>query len=222
MKRLALLLCLCLSLLYPARAESAQAPPAPVEDEPRATIYVIGQGWHAGLAIRRADIPPGLIPESADFPAADYLELGWGDREYYQADNPGLWLTLKAGLWPSAGVLHVVGIHGAVADRFGGFEILRFDVARSGVVKLADFIHSSFARDGAAKATPIGLGRGRDSLFYPANGTFHVFNTCNTWTARALEAVGYPIGRPFTADQLMAQARPFAVPVDSDTAIPQE
>jgi uncharacterized protein (TIGR02117 family) len=160
-----------------------------------------------GLAIRVADIPGGLVPESADFPEADYLELGWGDWDYYQADDPGLWLTLKAGLWPTTSVLHVVGVRGAISDRFGGFEIVRLDVAPGGVAALATFIHRSFARDGAAKVTPVGPGWGRDSLFYPARGTFHMFNTCNTWTARALEAAGYPMGRPFTADQLMTKVR---------------
>jgi uncharacterized protein (TIGR02117 family) len=221
MNRLAL--SLCLLWLCSACTGLAEAPPSPDRGEPSASIYVIGQGWHVGLAVRRADIPQGLVPESADFPAADYLELGWGERDYYQADDPGLWLTLKAGLWPTASVLHVVGIRGALIDRFGGFEILRLDVAHSGVAGLAAFIHKSFARDGAAKATPIGLGWGRDSLFYPAHGTFHMFNTCNTWTARALEAAGYPMGtlKPFTADQLMTKVRRFAPPASPDAGISQ-
>ncbi|MEW6039230.1 MAG: DUF2459 domain-containing protein [Pseudomonadota bacterium] len=177
---------------------------------------MIGQGWHAGIALRRADIPPGLVPESADFPGADYLELGWGDWDYYQAGDPGLWLLLKAALWPTAAVLHVVGVKGAITDRFGGFEIVRLDVARSRFADLAAFIHASFLRDGAAKAWPIRSGYGRDSFFYPATGKFHIFNTCNTWAARALEAAGYPMGKllPFTVEQLMARARRHAAARD--------
>lgn len=222
LNRLALLLCLL--LLCPACAGPAKVPLFPVQGEPSSPIYVIGQGWHVGLAVRRMDIPRGLLPESADFPAADYLELGWGDWDYYQAGDPGLWLTLKAALWPTASVLHVVGVTGAVTDRFGGFEIVRLDVARRGVAGLVAFVHRSFARDGAAKAVPIGPGYGRDSLFYPARGKFHIFNTCNTWTARALEAAGYPMGmfEPFTADQLMAKVRPFAAPPGPGAAVPRE
>lgn len=220
MDRLAFLLCLW--WLCSACAESAQVPPSSAQSELSASIYVIRQGWHVGLAVRRADIPPEFVPEGEDFPVADYLELGWGDRDYYQADDPGLWFTLKAGLWPTASVLHVVGVRGTITDRFGGFEILRLDVTRSGLARFVTFIHKSFARNGAAKATPIGPGWGRGSLFYPAHGTFHMFNTCNTWTARALEAAGYPMGRPSTADQLMVKVRPFAVPAGPDAAVPQE
>ncbi len=219
MNRLAL--SLCLLWLCSACAGPPKAPPSHDRGEPSASIYVIGQGWHVGLAIRVADIPRGLVPESADFPAADYLQLGWGDWDYYQAGDPGLWLTLKAGLWPTASVLHVVGIRGAISDLFGGFETVRLDVAPSGVAALAAFIHRSFARDGPAKATPIGPGWGRDSLFYPARGKFHMFNTCNTWTARALEAAGYPMGRPFTADQLMTKVRRSGKPAGSEAGILQ-
>jgi len=221
---------LCLLSLCSACAGPAKVPPAPVPSEPFSPIYVIGQGWHAGIALRRADIPPGLVPESADFPGADYLELGWGDWDYYQAGDPGLWLTLKAALWPTASVLHVVGVQGAVADRFGGFEIVRLDITRSRAAELAAFVHASFRRAGVAKAGPLQRGYGLDSFFYPATGNFHIFNNCNTWAARALEAAGYPMGKllPFTVEQLMARARRHAAaqdrraaPVGPDAAVPE-
>jgi uncharacterized protein (TIGR02117 family) len=226
--RLALPLLLCLLSLCSACAGPAKPPPAP--GEPSSPIYVIGQGWHAGIAIRRSDIPPGLVPESADFHDADYLEVGWGDWDYYQADDPGLWLLLKAALWPTASVLHVVGVKGTVADRFGGFEIVRLDVARSRLDELAAFIHASFLRDGAAKAEALRPGYGLNSFFYPATGKFHIFNNCNTWAAFALEAAGYPMGKllPFTVEQLMARVRRHAAaqdrratPATPDPAVPR-
>ncbi len=205
-------LLICLLLLCSACTGPTKAPPLSAGDEPFASIYVINHGKHAGLTVRRADIPLGLLPESGDFHGADYLELGWGDRDYYQADDPGLWLTLKAALWSTASVLHVVGVKGAVAERFAGYEIIRLELAPRGFARLVDYIHQSFARHGEKKAKPVGPGYGRDSLFYPARGKFHIYNTCNGWVASALEAAGYPMGmfRPITADQLMAKARPFA------------
>lgn len=205
-------LLICLLLLCSACRGPTKALPFSAGEETYATIYVINHGKHTGLTVRRADIPQGLWPESGDFPGADYLELGWGDSDYYQADDPGLWLTLKAALWSSASVLHVVGIKGSVAERFAGYEIIRFELAPSGLARLMEYIHQSFARNGGAKARSIGSGYGPDSLFYSALGKFHIYNTCNVWVAHALEAAGYPMGilRPVTADQLMAKARLFA------------
>lgn len=200
-------LLLCSACTGPAKAPSFSA-----GNESLASIYLINHGKHAGLVVRRTDIPPGLWPESRDFPDADYLELGWGDWDYYQTDDPGLWLALKAAFWPTASVLHVVGVKGSVADRFAGYEVIRLELAPDGFARLADYIHQSFARNGETKARPIGPGYGLGSRFYPAQGKFHLYNTCNGWVARALEAAGYPMGvfRPVTADQLMAKARQFA------------
>ena len=207
-----LVLLFCLLSLCSACAGPTKAPPFSAEGEPSFSIFVINHGKHAGLSVRRTDIPLGFLPESRDFPDADYLELGWGDWDYYQDDDPGLWLTLKAGLWPSASVLHVIGVKGAVADRFAGYELLRIELASRSFIGLLDYIHQSFVRHGDAKSSSIGPGYGRNSHFYPARGKFHIFNTCNSWVAHALEAAGYPMGtfHPITVDQLMAKARQFA------------
>jgi uncharacterized protein (TIGR02117 family) len=212
MNPLARLLLLCLLSLCSACTGPGPANPAPAQGEPYASVYVVNQGKHAGLILRRADIPPGFIPESADFPQADYLELGWGDWDYYQSGDPGLWLTLKAAFWPTASVLHLAGIEGGVAARYAGYEWIRLDLAPQPFAGLAGYVDRSFARHGAAKAPPIGPGHYGGSRFYPANGKFHIFHTCNGWLAGALAAAGYPMGwlEPVTADQLMATIRPFS------------
>ncbi|MGY6276056.1 DUF2459 domain-containing protein [Methylomonas sp. MgM2] len=193
--------------------DEASAPSLRPVGDAAVSIYVVNHGWHTGLVVRRIDIPSGLIPEAADFPSSDYLELGWGDWDYYQSSGPGLWLTLKASLWPTASVLHVVGIQGAAASHFAGYEMIRLDVARAGFARFVAYLHSSFLRLGALKTRPIGSGWEPHSLFYPARGKFHLLNTCNSWVASALEAAGYPMGtlEPVTAGQLMAKVRPFAV-----------
>jgi len=213
-KRLALLLCLL--PLCSACAGSISALPSLPVVAPAAidggTIHVIEQGWHVGVALRRADIPAGMIPEQADFPQARYLELGWGDAGFYQADDPGLGLLLSAALWPSASVLHVAGVEGRIGDHFNHSEIIRIDLTPTDFSLFAAFLDDSFARDGAASAQALRPGHVPGSFFYPARGRFHVFNNCNTWVAQALEAAGMPMGRPLpiTAGQLMARVRRHA------------
>lgn len=210
-RRVALLLCLL--PLYAACAGSAKAPAA-VLPEAGATaeqrsIYVIEQGWHVGLALRRADIPAGMLPEQADFPQARYLELGWGDVDYYQADDPGLGVLFSAALRSRASVLHVVGVEGELREHFPPTSVLRIDVSPAELYDFSAFLHRSFARDDTARVDALGPGLVAGSFFYPASGRFHVFNTCNTWAALALQAAGVPMHRPlpFTAEQLMARVR---------------
>lgn len=202
----------CLLWLCSACAGPIHQQSVPVQAGALISVYVINHGWHTGLIVRRADIPRGLVPESGDFPAADYLELGWGDWDYYQSRDPGLWLALKALFWPTASVLHVVGVKDTIASRFAGYEIVGLAVGRDDFYRLVTYIHRSFLRDGTAKTMPLASGWGADSLFYPARGKFHLLNTCNSWTARALAAAGFPPGmpEPVTADGLMAKVRLFA------------
>ena len=203
-----------------ACSRSRRAPSAPAHaprlrpaDETALSIYVVNHGWHTGLIVRRAIYSFGIHSGNPQiFLQPTIWSWGWGDWDYYQASDPGLWLTLKAGLWPTASVLHVVGIQTAVTERFVGYEVIRLDMAKAGFARFAAYLHHSFLRTDALKAKPVGSGWGSDSFFYPARGKFHLLNTCTAWAARALKAAGYQMGmvEPVMADQLMAKIRPFA------------
>ena len=75
------------------------------EGEPVHTIYVFSNGWHTSIVLSRDALPPGPIPEAADFPEAAFLEFGWGDREYYPSPRPTMGMALAAALTPTPAVL---------------------------------------------------------------------------------------------------------------------
>ena len=59
----------------------------------------------------------------------------------------------------------------------------------------------------ALPAAALGPGLYGDSRFYPAWESFHLFRTCNVWTAQALRAAGLPFRDSITMEGLMAQGR---------------
>jgi len=199
-------LLVCCSLLALGCAAPVPAPEA-TDASVGGRIYVVSHGWHAGLVLRRADIPDEAWPEKRDFPDAEYLEIGWGDRDYYQAREPGMGTLLKAALWPTASVLHVVGFRGAVAANFPHSVILALPVTRDGLARLVDFIDAAHDRRSGAPLASLGPGLYGDSRYYPARGRFHLFNNCNRWTARALRAAGFEIDEVLTAGGLFAELR---------------
>ena len=183
-------------------------PVSVVDVEP---VYLVGQGWHAGIVIRRTDATAAWWPEQDDFPDATFLEVGWGDRVFYQNPDPGVGKMLKAGLWPTRSVLHVVGFRPPVTDYFPASEVIRIDLPQAGVDSLAAFIHAAYARDEAGQPIALGPGLYGESRFYAGRERYHVFKNCNTWAARALRAAGVPL-RPaevLTAGDLLKQVRPF-------------
>ena len=185
----------------------------PDQDEPVTAIYLVSHGWHTGIVIKRVELPVSLLPERRDFPEAEYLEFGWGDREFYQAPAFSLVLALKAAFMSTGSVLHVTGFGGEVTHYFPTSEIVEFKLSREGFERLVGYIHESFAREGPEALTPLGPGLYGESQFYRARGTFHLLDTCNMWTGKALAAAGYPLSPANMADGLMSQARRFGRPV---------
>ncbi len=182
-----------ISLLLSACAAPPKGlfPPGP--DDPTAAIYLVSHGWHAGLVIKRADIPAGVWPQHYEFPEAEYLEVGWGDKDYYMTPNAGLGITLKAGLLPTSSVLHVVGFDAPVTQYFPHSEIIRVDLSAAGLERLCRYIENSYARDESTSSQSLGPSLYGEGLFYLSRESYHAFNTCNAWTARALREAGCPL-----------------------------
>ncbi len=175
-------------------------------------IHVTSNGWHSGIVIAKGDIPPGRIPETADFKDAQFFEFGWGDAKFYPSKDVTIGMSMDALLVPTPTVIHMVGLWTEPARYFPKAEIVPLKVNTENLHALIDFIDASFNRGGKPRATASAPGLYADSRFYPAHGTFHLLNTCNTWTGQALAAAGFDIGPPGTAqaEALMQKVRALA------------
>ncbi|MBI2527585.1 MAG: DUF2459 domain-containing protein [Candidatus Rokubacteria bacterium] len=181
---------------------------SPRPGEPVRTVYVVGHGWHAGLVVARADIPDEAWPEHRDFPPARWLEVGWGDRAFYQSPGAGVGLALDAIFRSAGSVLHIAGFDAPPAAYFPGAEIVTIGLSPRGLEALARFVQASYAHDAAGRPLALGPGLYPLSRFYGAVGSYHLLNTCNNWTAAALRAAGCPITPAYavTAGNLLLQA----------------
>lgn len=174
------------------------------------TVQVTSNGWHTGLVIARADVPPGLLPELAAFgPQFAWFELGWGSADYYPIRDPGPLDTLRAATG-SAAVMHVVGLARPVEQVFPAMEVVPVSLAPDRYARLLARLDQTFERDGPRAGGP-GLYEGF-SRFYPARGRFHLLHTCNTWTAETLAeaSVALDPGGVRRAEEVMERLRPGA------------
>jgi len=199
------------SLILIALGACAAPLPDPAEPQgsgPGVAVYLVAHDKHSGIAVRRADIPAGLWPESRDFPQAEYLEVGWGDRDYYMGRDQGFWGTLRAALGSdNPSVLHVASVRGPLPENFPASEIIEVELSRDGFERLVRYIHDAYDRAGAPVVAPLGPGLYGDSRFYPAWESFNLFRTCNVWTARGLRGAGLPVHDSITMEGLLSQAR---------------
>jgi uncharacterized protein (TIGR02117 family) len=179
--------------------------------EPATSIYVVNHGWHTGIVVQRDDIPDDVWPEHHDFPQATYIEVGWGDQDFYQAPKATLGLAFKAVFQTTPSVLYITGFTMPATFYFPDSDVIEVLLSQQGFERLCAFMHETYKRDERGETLPLGHGSYGTSQFYQAKGTYHLFNTCNSWTAKALRAAGCPItpSQAITAENVMHQASRF-------------
>jgi len=188
-------------------AACSSAPELEPTDGPRdVTIYVVSHGWHTGIVVRTADVSPTTWPQSTDFANALYIEIGWGDREYYRQHDPGAGTASRAALIGGPGVLQIVGLTTTPSRAFPASKVVALPVSRQGLDRLCRYVSASYERDARGRPIELGPGLYGDGRFYASRDRFHAFNTCNVWTARALRASGLAIGTSITAGGVMDDA----------------
>jgi uncharacterized protein (TIGR02117 family) len=179
-------------------------PPGP--GAPTTELFVVSHGYHAGIIVPRAALVDQvsrrglsalgyIATRFADF---DRLEIGWGDEAFYRevstAQSLTVALAMRALFRPgNPSVLHVVGVRNDPRAMFANSDLVRVDVGGAGFARLADMLDATFARSkGSFTPEELGPGLYGTSLFFRANGAFHVFNVCNHWIANLLDAAGMP------------------------------
>ena len=172
---------------------------------------MVNIGWHVGIIVPVDNVLKRNLPETFDFSDRKYIEIGWGDKTFYQTSNPSFSMAFDALLKSTSSVIHLYGFDQTIRTTFKDAEIIELDIEEDNYIKLLYFIHKSFTlnADGSAQLKGPGLYGKENSFFYAANGKFHMFNTCNTWVANAIQAAGIGINSNsiMTSDSLRDAVR---------------
>ena len=129
----------------------------PESSENERTIFVVSHGWHTGLILPNE--PLSALPDLGKVMGeSTYYEFGWGDADFYQAEEVTSGITLNAVLWPTESVLHVVSIREDPRVRFQNRDVVEVRLSRQGLARLVDFVSSSFYRTSDAQLVPLGRG----------------------------------------------------------------
>jgi len=199
-------------LLITLAAACAPLPPV-APDIPRSGpfVYLVSHGWHVGIAVDRREVSPAIWPESAEFSGFRYLEVGWGDADYYPAARGSIGLALKAAFRSRGSVLHIAAFDAAPPEFFGMSKIIEVPLSRRGLEDLTRFIHATNVLDDSGRPVIVAPGIYGHSAFYRATGQYRLLNNSNNWTARALAVAGCPIDSAgaITAGGVMHEARRF-------------
>jgi uncharacterized protein (TIGR02117 family) len=201
---------IALAVIVLAGATARTADPAlwpPKPGAPAIDIFVVSHGYHAGLVFdtvqladaARRDGNAALIAVTERFAAYPFLEIGFGEEQFYAAVPTvaafDMRLAFRALFNPgNPTVLHVVGLPDRPRNVFRSADIVRVPLSEAGFARMRAALDRDFARGGEPPLPQvIGKGLYGPSLFYRANGTFHIFNVCNHWVSDMLSTAGLPV-----------------------------
>ena len=166
-------------------------------------IFIVNHGWHTGFVIPSEAIKKNIPALKDRFRGNPHIELGWGDKDFYQSNEFFWGITLSAMLWPTDSVIHTVAVPKKVERYFSNSEVEKICLSNEEFSSLILFISNSFFRDENGNLEKLKKGLYGDSQFYSGVDAFHIMNTCNRWTAKGLKSIGLEIS---TANKLTANS----------------
>jgi uncharacterized protein (TIGR02117 family) len=165
-------------------------PDASIACQSPRTVLLVRHGWHTGIVMERKDLVTLLPALARDLGEEGPVEVGWGEERFYQARETTVGMALRAVLQPNPSVLQVVPLPRPARDYFPQSEIAEIRVEEKGYRALVAFVAESFTRTPAQELSRLSPSLYGNGGFYRAEGSFHAFNTCNTWVAKALAKAG--------------------------------
>lgn len=170
------------------------------------TIYFIQHDWHSGLVWAQEGAEKFGAEGWKDSP---YVEVGWGDRDFYFAGNKSIFSMLRAFFIPSDSVIHVVSFS-ETPEKFFQFPIIKIELSEQGFQNLFTYVKRTFQQNEVGdRLGAIGKGQYGVSNFYGAVPRYFSAFNCNTWAAEALRNAGVSVcpNRAIFANNLAAQLR---------------
>ena len=173
------------------------------------SIYIANHGWHTGFILSAEELNKDLPFLTMRFKNALYYEIGWGDREFYQANKVTTGLTVRTIFWPTESVVHIIAIPINPVRYFKKSELIELRLKDEAFLSLRKFISNSFKRGLDRQVIVLKKGIYGDSQFYKGEGDYYLMNTCNKWTAKGLKSAGVDLTPTFkiTADSIMSILR---------------
>jgi hypothetical protein len=178
------------------------------------SIAVLTNGYHTQLLL--PCVPDNNLVERPISSECKGIAYSWGDSAYFCAADPPLSRGAKAMFSSKASVVQVNEWRGNWAQfhwrpvdimpldagdsikkqPMPTYEGCRLRISQEQLKALRVYIRKSIQMDSSGRAKPVQLvaGMTTSTYFYQAHGDYYLFNTCNTWTADGLAAIG--IQRP--------------------------
>lgn len=166
-------------------------------------IYLLSNEIHTDIAVplRNKVFDWETFLDASQFKSrpVEWLEIGWGDRQFYFEmptwDKFTLKLALDALLLPDAAVMHVNYLDMHPKDYLSAKKVR---ISYATYEKLVTALKGSFLLKDDKPIILPGKAYTSTDNFYEAHESFSLIRTCNVWTSDALGKAGikHPLWSP--------------------------
>jgi uncharacterized protein (TIGR02117 family) len=174
-------------LLLSLQANGKQA------DKKTQSIYVSSISWHTGIVVPASGLPDSIWPEGHRYEDAAYLEIGWGEVDFYPSEGFNLWYALKSVFWPTSSVLHVNPIYRSVEEFYTNTDVVKIELTEEQLRAICRYLMEEFERDEKGKIIPAAEGIYPTSQFYRGSSSYYFPKNSNVWAARAIQRAGFSL-----------------------------
>lgn len=168
------------------------------DTKPEVEIFILTNGVHTDIVMPTKNDQidwskqvPFKNTKSADS-TYKYIAMGWGDKGFY-LETPN-WSDLKASVALKAATgLSTTAIHTTYYKQMRlGDDCKSIMISKAQYSRLINYINNSFQKETSGNFLPIktDANYGKTDAFYEANGSYSLFQTCNTWVNSSLKASG--------------------------------
>ncbi len=182
-----------------------------LQDDSLHTIYLIKQSWHTAIVFHTEDIDTTILPEVKYFSNAELIDIGWGDEAFYQHPDFDWDLAYQALFYGNPSTIRMEGIFISMLQYFNISEIVvELKINDEQLKILLNYISDTIWRDENDSSKILSTQYLSRIYFFKANGSYHLFNTCNTWLANGLEQAGFDLEDDIIlTEQLFNEAAKF-------------
>ena len=156
-------------------------------------VFVVQSRWHTGIILKTAEADTGIWPGISQHLNKRFIDIGWGDERFYQAQWSPFFLAARAILCPTQSILEIDVYNADIRKIYGkNARLIRIPVSKTQLNEICRFIGNSYMRDqqGQPQLSTINASNTR---FYLATRKYHLFRTCNTWIALAFRMSGFQV-----------------------------
>jgi len=168
------------------------------DTKPEIKIFILTNGVHTDIVMptKNPQIDWSQKIQFQNTKTADstyhYIALGWGDKGFY-LETP-TWADLKTSVaFKAATGLSTTAIHATYYKQMKlGSDCKSMMISKEQYNRLIAYITNSFQKDADGNFINIKTNANYSSTdaFYEANGSYSIFQTCNSWANKGLKASG--------------------------------